>query len=121
MDFQDQIKTNLEQIRMLYLQTFEELTNNQSNIETIIKDVLEKKMEDRTALEKITSAVEYAEKLQKGFSKKMRENLNNLLAVFPDANSADIANIKKELENIYSEMEGGISRFVEKVKELYKV
>jgi len=121
MDFHEQIKNNLEQIRMLYLQTFEELTNNQSNIEIIIRDVLEKKMEERQALEKITESVEYAEKLQKGFSVKMKENLNNLLAIFPDADSDEINKIKKELENIYSEMEDGITKFVEKVKELYKV
>lgn len=121
MDIQNTIKNNLEQIRMLYLQTFEELTNNQSNIEMIIKDVLEKKMDERKALEKITESVEYAEKLQKGFSNKMKENLNGLLSVFPGVNSEDINKIKTELENIYAEMEEGISKFVEKVKELYKV
>lgn len=121
-EMQEIIKNNLEQIRMLYLQTFEELTNNQSNIETIIKDVLDKKVDEKKALEKINDAVMYAEKLQKGFSEKMKENLANLLAIFPDeAKSPEVLSIENELENIYSEMEDGISKFVEKVKELYKV
>jgi seryl-tRNA synthetase len=120
-DFQEMIKSNLEQIRMLYLQTFEELTHNQSNIEIIIKEVLEKKIDEKEALERINQAVNYAEKLQKGFSEKMRENLNRLLENFPEAQSSEIQSIKGELENIYSEMEEGVSKFVDKVKELYKV
>jgi iron-sulfur cluster repair protein YtfE (RIC family) len=108
---------------MLYLQTFEELTTNQSNIEMIIKDVLEQTIDEKDAIEKITVAVEYAEKLQKGFSNKMRENLNNLLAIFPkaEAETDDISSIKVELEKIYTEMDNGVTQFVEKVKELYKV
>ncbi|HCL58092.1 MAG TPA: hypothetical protein DHW82_13950 [Spirochaetia bacterium] len=118
---QELIKNNLEQIRLLYLQTFEELTNNQSNIEMIIKDVLEKKISESTAIERISDAVDYAEKLQKGFSEKMRANLNNLLSIFPEADSAEIMSIREELEKIYKEMEEGVNKFVEKVKELYKV
>ena len=120
-DLQDVIKNNLEQIRMLYLQTFEELTNNQSNIEMIIKNVLEKKIDEKEALEKIDEAVLYAEKLQKGFSEKMRQSLDNLLSIFPEADSEEIQSIRAELETIYSEMEDGVTKFVEKVKELYKV
>lgn len=120
-NFQEMIKNNLEQIRMLYLQTFEELTHNQSNIEVIIKNVLERKIDEKEALEKITRAVEYAEKLQKGFSSKMKENLNALLSNFPEADAPEILSIRMELEKIYMEMDEGVTKFVEKVKELYKV
>lgn len=122
-NFQEMIKQNLEQIRMLYLQTFEELTQNQGSIESTIKNVLERKIEEKEALEKITVAVEYAEKLQKGFSSKMKENLNALLSHFPEdeAKAPEIQAIRAELEKIYHEMEEGVTKFVEKVKELYKV
>ncbi len=122
-NFQEMIKQNLEQIRMLYLQTFEELTQNQGSIESTIKNVLERKIDEKEALEKITVAVEYAEKLQKGFSSKMQENLNSLLSHFPEdeAKAPEIQAIRGELEKIYNEMNEGVTKFVEKVKELYKV
>ncbi|HOJ49267.1 MAG TPA: hypothetical protein PKW55_00465 [Spirochaetota bacterium] len=121
MHLQELIKKNLEQIRMLYLQTFEELTNNQTNIEIVIKEVLDKKITEDQAVEKINKAVLYAEELQKGFSKKMKESLNSLISCFPDVDSEEVKKIKDEIEKIYLEMEDGVSRFVEKVKELYKI
>jgi len=121
MDIQDLIKKNLEQIRILYLQTFEELTTNQTKIEIIIKDVIDRKITENEAVERINKCVVYAEELQKGFSRKMRENLDSLLSCFPDITSEELKNIKTDLEKIYLEMEEGVSKFVEKVKELYRI
>ncbi|PKL11408.1 MAG: hypothetical protein CVV50_05740 [Spirochaetae bacterium HGW-Spirochaetae-6] len=120
-EFQDIIKENLDKIRTLHLQTFENLTRNQGKIEIIIKEVLEHSIDEREAIEKITEAVDYAEKLQKSFSKDMRQNLENLINNFPDVQGEDIQDIRAELEKIYQEMEQGVLDFVETVKELYKV
>jgi len=111
----------LDKIRTLHLQTFENLTRNQGKIEIIIKEVLEHSIDEREAIEKITEAVDYAEKLQKSFSKDMRQNLENLINNFPDVQGEDIQDIRAELEKIYQEMEQGVLDFVETVKELYKV
>lgn len=120
-EFQDIIKENLDKIRTLHLQTFENLTRNQGKIEIIIKEVLDHSIDEREAIEKITEAVDYAEKLQKSFSRDMRQNLENLINNFPDVEGQDIQDIRGELEKIYQEMEQGVLDFVETVKELYKV
>ncbi len=118
---QKMIANNLEQIRNIYLKTFEELTSNQSNIEIVIRNVLEGEISEDDALEKLTEYVEYAEKLQKDFSLIMQKNLDDLLAMFPDQDSEEVQGMRSDLSKIYKEMEDGVSDFVSKVKELYKV